>query len=330
MTMISRSTDPEDALFPEADGPPRLVRVARRGPVLRPSPTSAGVYGLDMTAGCILGCGFCHIRGASRFPGEDRVLFDPFTTEHLSEALDEMDMRPTRVVLSPSSDPLPPHREVREETYKVLEHLLTRDIDVQVMTRGRFSRRIIQLLAHHRDRVSVAMGMTTMDRAVARILEPRAASPSRRVADVGRLIAEGVEVEMRLEPLIPGLTDTRENLVPLFEAVAKTGARRVVAHYVFLQSAMIDTLDHALAGLQWSERLKDAFEGGKVFRLGTLGPTKHLPLETRRAGFTRLVAMGAEFNLWITTGSAQNPDLPKISAAAPRRESAIGAPPSPN
>src|SRR6478736_6610443 len=84
---------------------PRLHRVARRGPILRPSPMMAGVYGLDLTAGCFHGCPFCHIRDSSRYPGEDRVLFDPFTTERLAEALDAIDLPPAQVVLSPSGDP---------------------------------------------------------------------------------------------------------------------------------------------------------------------------------------------------------------------------------
>lgn len=298
-------------LFARTGGRPRLVRVARRGPILRPSPTLAGVYGLDLTAGCLHGCRFCHIQGSARYPGDEKVLFDPFAAERLAEALDGMEPRPARVVLSPSSDPLPSAREVRDEAFKALALLLAREIPVQVMTRGRFSRRFLQLVTEHRDRVKVAVGLTTLDRTFGRLLEPRAASPGGRVGDLGRLVAAGVEVEVRLEPLIPGLSDTRENLAPLFRALAEVGARRVVAHYLYLQAGMTDSLDAALRPLGWAERLRDAFEGGRVFRLGTLGPTKHLPLDTRRAGFAGLTALGAEHGLWVTTGSAQNPDFPR-------------------
>lgn len=313
MSSAATASVSEGELFAEPRPRPRLVRVSRKGPVLRPSPTSAGVYGLDMTAGCFHGCGFCSIRGSSRYPGEDRSLFDPFTTERLAAALDEMEMSPAQVVLSPSSDPLPPLREVRDETLKALSLLLSRGVGVHVMTRGRISRRFVGLLAEHRDRVKVAVGVTTLDRLSGRSLEPRAATPGGRIADIGRLVAEGVDVEVRLEPLIPGLNDTRENLAPLFGALARAGAKRVVAHYLYLHPGMEESLDRALHPLGWTERLRDAFEGGRVFRLGTLGPTKHLPLESRRAGLTRLIALGAEHGLWVTTGSAQNPDLPRLA-----------------
>ena len=302
----------EGELFATAEPLPRIVRVARLGPVLRPSPTSAGVYGLDLTAGCAHGCPFCHIRGSSRYPGDGRLLFDPFTTDRLADALDAFDLLPRQVVLSPSSDPFPPIREVRSETLKAVRLLLSRGVAVQIMTRGRFSPTMIELLGRHREHVRVAVAIMTLDKVVSRVLEPRAASPHGRIADLGRLLREGVDVEARLEPLIPGRTDTRENLAPLFDALADAGIRKVVAHYLYLHTAMTESLDEAIAPLGWVEKLRDDFEGGQVFRLGSVGATKHLPLEARRAGFARIIALGAEFGLSVTTGSSQNPDLPRL------------------
>src|SRR5436305_740687 len=115
---MATAVEEKPTLLPPSPAKPRLVRVARRGPLLRPSPTSVGVYGLDLTAGCLHDCVYCHIKSSSRYPGDDRVLFDPFTSEGIPEALDALELRPECVVLSPSSDPLPPNREVRNEAYK--------------------------------------------------------------------------------------------------------------------------------------------------------------------------------------------------------------------
>ena len=313
---------------------PRWAAIRRRGPILRPSRSAdpeAGIYGLDLTAGCGHGCVFCHTRGSPWFPGEGRVLLDPSASDRLIEALDVMDRAPRLVVLSPTSDPLPPHRATRLETTRVIRTLLDRGIDVLLMTRGRIPRRLIALLADHPDRVRVAPALTTLDRRLSRALEPSAASPETRVRGIARLIEAGVAVEVRLEPLIPDLTDTRENLKPLFEAIARAGARRVVAHYLFRHPAMLDSLKAALGPLGLSERLDDAFEGGPVFPVGTLGPTKHLPADARRAGLARLSAWGAEHGLLIETGATQNPDLrradahpisPNPIAPAPRRRPA--------
>ena len=288
---------------------PKLVVVERRGPILRPAAAGEGICGIDLTAGCALGCAYCHIRGSSRSPGDGRVLFDARVAQRLGAALDALEAPPRLVVLSPLSDPLPPWPEVRRAALEVIAALLGRGVRVLVMTRGRIGRDLISLLAMHPGRAQVALGIMTIDPAVSRALEPRAASPRSRLRGLARLVEAGVPVEVRLEPLIPELTDTPESLRPLFAALARAGARRVIAHYLFLHPAMTGPLDQALAPLGMSERLADAFEGGPVFTVGTIGATKHLPLEARRVGLARLAALGAEHGLVVETGAAQNPDL---------------------
>jgi DNA repair photolyase len=307
-----------------ASGPPRLIHVARRGPVLRPSPKAEGVYGLDLTAGCLHGCGFCHIRGSARYPGDARVLFDPFSAEALGSALDELGEAVRRVVLSPGSDPLPLNRGVRAEAVRAAEAVLNRGVELVVMTRGRVPRALLDVLASHPGRASIALGLTTLSKPLSRALEPRAASPRGRLRDLARLSAAGIEVEARVEPLIAGLTDTRENLLPLFRALSAAGVGRVVAHYLFLHPSMTASLTTALEPLGHAERLIDEFEGGPTFALGTIGTTKHLPREARRTGLARLIAWGAECGLAVSTGSAQNPDLPRLE---PPRLRTAPAPP---
>jgi hypothetical protein len=124
-------------------------------------------------------------------------------------------------------------------------------------------------------------------------------------------------VYVRFEPLIAGLTDTRENVDPLFDELANRGARQVIAHYAFLHHAMVDPLKRALAPLGWDERLIESYEGGPVFNVGSLGSTKHLPTETRREGLAKVIAWGAERGLLVETGATQNPDFPRQGAPVP-------------
>src|SRR4051794_22935262 len=124
-------------LFPEDQATDRrseanLTFVSRRNRLLRPSPVSPGVYGLDITGGCDHGCPFCHIQGSARYPGTGRLLFDPKIVDRLADALDELELKPTRVVLSPSSDPFPRQRSVREAAEAVIALLLEREIPVVV------------------------------------------------------------------------------------------------------------------------------------------------------------------------------------------------------
>jgi DNA repair photolyase len=284
------------------------------------------VFGLDLTAGCLHDCPFCYIQGSARYPGPERVLFDRSASEHLQAALDDLEMRPIQVVLSPMSDPLPADRSVRAAAEAAIDLLLKRGIRVALLTRGRISRALVRRIAKSASLVQVAMAFTTWERALSRLLEPGAATIRGRIRAVGRLLAAGVQVDVRLEPLIPGLNDTPEQVEPLFAAFAEAGIKRVLAHYLFIEPSFVDRLSKTLAPVGWEERLFQLYEGGPVFRIGSLGATKHLPLDTRRAGFAQLSVLGADHGLVVETGSTQNPDLrragdvdPSTGSEAPRR-----------
>lgn len=299
---------------------PALTTVRRRGPLLRPARGRAGeqgLYGIDLTAGCALDCAFCYVRGTARSPGAGRLLFDPAVAERIGPALDALGRPPSRVVLSPSSDPLPPIPEVRRAAFRVIEALIERRIEVVLMTRGRVTREFAGLLATAAGRSRVVVGFVTLGRSLGRALEPMAPAPACRLRGIERLIEAGVPVEARIEPLIPGLTDTRENLRPLLRELGRVGVREATAHHLFLQPAILPTLREAIGPLGFAERLVDAFEGGPVFAIGEVGTTKHLPIDERRAGLARLSAWAAEFDLVVRTGAAQNPDLPRLDPQAP-------------
>lgn len=310
------TADQEGAPSVRADRP-ELIRVGRRGPILRPSPRVEGVYGLDLTGGCLHCCPFCYLRGSARYPGEGRVFFDPGVAERLPEALDALGTPPRLVVLSPLSDPLPPLLEIRKATTAIARTLLGRGIEILVMTRGRVGPALVDVLAEHPGKARVALGFLTANPKLGGVLEPGAASTRARLRGLSRLIGAGVDVEVRLEPLIPDLTDTHENLFALFDALARAGARRLIAHYLFQQPAMMVPLGEALAPLGRAERLADQFTGGPVFKIGSVGATKHLPLEARQVGLARLIVLGAEHGLIVETGSAQNPDLRRVEHAPP-------------
>jgi DNA repair photolyase len=96
--------------------------------------------------------------------------------------------------------------------------LVARDID------------ILQPMAE-KELARVAVSITTLDRRVARAMEPRAATPSRRLETVQRLADAGIPVTVMVAPIIPGLTD--HEIEPILEAASKAGARD--AGYVLLR-----------------------------------------------------------------------------------------------
>ena len=148
------------------------------------------------------------MRASSFYPGAGRVLFDPGTADRLAGELALLTESPRRVVLSPTSEPLPLSRPVRRETGKIIDLLLDRGIDVVLVTRGRIDRKMIARFAGALDRVRVALPFVSLDWTLHRALEPLAARPEVRIRRLERLIDAGVSVEVRLEPIIAGLNDS--------------------------------------------------------------------------------------------------------------------------
>ena len=67
------------------------------------------------------------------------------------------------------------------------------------------------------------------------MIEPQAPAVADRLANISQLSENKIPFEVRADPIIPELTDTRENIQNLFEAIARRGARRVVTSHVFLR-----------------------------------------------------------------------------------------------
>ena len=80
------------------------------------------------------------------------------------------------------------------------------------------------------------MSITSLDRSVARAMEPRAATPPKRLETVRRLSEAGIPVTVMVAPIIPGLTD--HEIEPILEAARDAGARD--AGYVLAAPAARD------------------------------------------------------------------------------------------
>jgi DNA repair photolyase len=284
------------------------------------------VYGVDLTAGCAHACVYCPVQVSGLGPnGERRLPFDPYTAEALKTALDNLEAPAQTIVLSPLSDPLPPLRMVRAEAVRVARVVLERGLNLLVLTRGRIPRRMVDLLAAHPAQSKVAIGIFSLNKQIVRPLEPLAASPLGRVRDVERLTLAGVPVEIRLEPLVPGLTDTRENLVPLFRRLRDAGATRIVAHYLFQHPTTWSATAAVLAQLGCDEAVIAGFETGPQVHVGSMGTVRNVPRDLRQEGLARAMAYAAEFGLTVVTGATQNPDLPRVAGESDRASQRLAA-----
>jgi DNA repair photolyase len=186
--------------------------------------------------GCEHGCVYCYARPTHAWlglsPGLDfeRLLFHkPDAALQLRRALAAPGYRPATLVLGANTDPYQPIERRLGTTRALLEVLLEARHPVAITTKSALVLRdlpLLRALAAHR-LVAVQISITTLDDTLARRLEPRAATPRRRLRAVTELAAAGIPTGVLVSPLIPGLTD--HDLERIVAAAAAAGAQRAGA-----------------------------------------------------------------------------------------------------
>jgi DNA repair photolyase len=275
------------------------------------------VLSLNLAVGCGHRCGFCSARAYPSYPGDHVVYLYGDTVERISRELAERAQPPRAVYVSPSTDPFPPLVEVQQETARVVSLLARRDIEVWLMTRGYIRPVALEVLSAHRQQVKVTVGLTTIDRALQRTLEPFAASPRLRLRQIRQLRNLGIAVQVALEPLIPGVTDTRDNLSAMLRAVAAVGIRQVSAGYMFLRPRIQENLCRTLEPLGYNEGVQDAFRGGPILEAGPVAAAQYLPKARRQRGYAALMALAAEVGITVRVSGMTNPDFRAPPPAQP-------------
>jgi len=166
--------------------------------------------------GCEHGCIYCFARPTHAYlnlsPGldfESRIFSKPAAPELLRKALGQKGYAPTPIALGTNTDPYQPVERDLRLTRELLEVLCEYRHPFSIVTKSNLVLRDLDLLqpAAAAGRAAVYLSVTTLDRKLARRMEPRAATPSRRLAALRELSSAGVPTGVMASPMIPGLND---------------------------------------------------------------------------------------------------------------------------
>ncbi len=195
---------------------------------------------LNPYRGCEHGCAYCYARPYHEYLGfgagldfETRIMVKPEAPALLEEALSRPNWEPQPLACSGVTDCYQPVERELEITRGCLEVLARFRNPVTIVTKNRLVTRDsdwLTELAHYRAG-AVLLSITTLDGALARRMEPRAASPGGRLAAVRELSEAGIPVGVSLAPVIPGLND--HEIPSILEAAKDHGA--VFAAYTVLR-----------------------------------------------------------------------------------------------
>lgn len=293
---------------------PRLEIIPRKSDVLKPS--SLACLGraydatINLTQGCAHGCVYCYARGYRNYPGDDRVLLYGNTVEKLKAELLRKRRLPETVYFSSSSDAFGPYRVLQRMTYETMQVLLEHGIHVSFLTKGYIWRRFYVLWRQYPGMVHAQVGINTLNPKIARWLEPSAATPRRRLKNVKRLLDSGVDVTVRIDPLVPYVTDTPEQMTDLCRQLAGMGVKHLAAAYLFVRPQILRNILADLPGPTLRRRLWEVYHAGVTVGLHTEGCAIRLPAAKYRvAGYDRLRCISSRFGLHLRLCSCKNSDL---------------------
>ena len=190
--------------------------------------------------GCEHGCSYCYARPTHAYMGlspgldfESKLFVKTNAADLLREELSAKSYVPRTMALGTNTDPYQPIEREHRITRRILEVLSEFNHPVGIVTKSALVTRDIDILKPMAARglAKVAISITSLDAKLSRAMEPRAASPGRRLMALEMLAAAGIPVTVMVAPVIPGLNDSE--IEAILKSARSAGARE--AGYVMLR-----------------------------------------------------------------------------------------------
>ena len=290
----------------------QISSIERKGRVLTKSTLKclSQVASINPTLGCVHQCAYCYARGYSIYPGDGKVLVYGNIPEKLKKELASRRKLPAYVFFSPTCDVLQPIPQVLKVTYELMHTLLEYGIGINLLTKGRIPAKFLQLFGQYKALVHVQVGITTLNRDIQKKIEPNAATPQERIRNIEKLCAIGIRPEIKLDPLIPGLTDTQFNLTPLFQALQGFEVNSMGINYLFLRPQIKKNLCKALGNSPILQDILKHYQNSKSLRLlAEQSRVVALDVEYRKQSYEQISKWAKTFGIYAYVCGCKNPDI---------------------
>jgi DNA repair photolyase len=236
-----------------------------------PDTTGMGFWSINPYVGCAFGCAYCYARYAHRYVME-RAASDEKMTDALGDAFTQLPpwlafernifvkrnapeilsrtlrfgsdrhlklLEGETIIIGTATDPYQPAERRFRVTRGILEVLADHPgLSVTIITKSPLITRDIDLLSRisRHSELCVHLSLITLNRELARRLEPRSPTPEARVRALARLREAGIDAGINCMPVLPGITDNPSDLEALVKRVSEAGATYVGACALRLQS----------------------------------------------------------------------------------------------
>jgi DNA repair photolyase len=221
-------------------------------------------WSLNPYSGCAHRCTFCYVRAFERRadrPADDRygrsIRVKVNVADVLARELGRRSWARELVAIGAATDPYQPAEGRYRLTRACIETLGRAASPFVLITRGPLIVRDLDVLAEaaRRTSVSITFSVPTLDDAVWRTTEPGTAPPRQRLRALSLLVEAGIEANVGMAPILPGLSDRPEQLAEVVRAARAAGATGIWANLLYLAPG---TKEHFLEALarDWPEQLE--------------------------------------------------------------------------
>tara|TARA_R110002096_G_scaffold78149_3_gene184137 strand:- start:198 stop:1316 length:1119 start_codon:yes stop_codon:yes gene_type:complete len=182
--------------------------------------------------GCEHGCVYCFARPTHAYMGlspgldfESKLFAKPEAAVLLEKEISKKGYLPQPIAMGTNTDPYQPIEKERRITRDVLKVLHKYDHPVTILTKSRLVIRDLDLIAPMAEKglVKVGLSVTTLDRKLSRLMEPRASAPQRRLDAIKLLSDAGVPTSVMFAPIIPAIND--HEMEAVLSAAAHAGVK---------------------------------------------------------------------------------------------------------
>lgn len=252
-----RREDPDDDTGSDRPGPDTkfFSDPSRKLLATNKSPDLFFDTSLNPYRGCEHGCIYCYARPSHEYLGfsagldfESRILVKQDAPELLHKELSSRRWKPQPVAIGTVTDAYQPIERRLQITRRCLEVFAEFRNPLSIVTKSALVARDIDVLEKlvPFDAAHVNVSITTLDRKLHRIMEPRSSTPARRLAAIEALAQAGIPVAVMVAPIIPGINDSE--IPAIVSAAARAGAQSA--------GRIVLRLPHGVAPLftDWLER----------------------------------------------------------------------------
>jgi DNA repair photolyase len=237
----------------------------------RPEATGMQFWSINPYIGCAFGCAYCYARYAHGYAFERAAMSNPnrvdvnrdyrdmmpwlaferriLVKENAAETLRKTLrqgsdrhaalIRGESITIGTATDPYQPAERRFRITRSILEVLAEHPgLRIRLITKSPLVTRDIDVMKRilRHSSIHISVSLITVDRELARRIEPRAPTPEARLRGIRRLRDAGIDVGVNVMPILPGITDAPEQLDSLVRQVAATGATHLIACALRLQA----------------------------------------------------------------------------------------------